>query len=138
MTGGINHGNTGGPKKDKISSWVYSQSDDPPDPPPVVETVIDMPPAAATAADAANAHSLSSDEEARRAVRRRARRRAKYGDMPDEEIDELPSRRQSRVKSSSGSGDYERDRGMRSHGSRGAPPSSGAKKSSWFKKLTTF
>jgi hypothetical protein len=45
------------------------------------------------------------------------------------------------VKSSSGSGDYERDRGMRSQpGSRqGAPPSSAAKgKSSWFRKLTTF
>jgi hypothetical protein len=45
------------------------------------------------------------------------------------------------VKSSSGSGDYERDRGMRSqHGSRhgGAPASSGAKKSSWFKKLAGF
>jgi hypothetical protein len=131
MTGGLNHGNTGGPKKDKISSWVYSQSDDPPDPPPFVETVVDMAPA-----DQVNAHSLSSDEEARRAVRRRARRRAKYGDMPDEEIEELRSRRQSRVKSSSGSGDYERERGMRSNGSRhGAPPSSGAKKPSWFKKI---
>jgi hypothetical protein len=45
------------------------------------------------------------------------------------------------VKSSSGSGDYERDRGMRSQpGSRqGAPASSAAKgKSSWFRKLTTF
>jgi hypothetical protein len=49
------------------------------------------------------------------------------------------------VKSSSGSGDYERDRGARSHGSRhgdrererAAPPNSGGKKS-WFKKLTTF
>jgi hypothetical protein len=44
------------------------------------------------------------------------------------------------VKSSSGSGDYERDRGMRSHpGSRhGAPPSSGVKKPSWFRKLTNL
>lgn len=146
MSGGINHSNTGGNKKDKISSWVYSQADEPPEPPPIMPTVIDMPPAAAAAAaDAANAHSLSSDEEARRAVRRRARRRAKYPDMPDEEIDDLRSRRRDGrrdgVKSSSGSGDYERDRGMRSHGSRHgvpAPPSSGAKKSSWFRKLTNL
>jgi hypothetical protein len=44
------------------------------------------------------------------------------------------------VKSSSGSGDYERDRdrGMRSQGSRqGAPPTS-AKKPSWFRKLTNL
>lgn len=146
MTGGLNHGNTGGPKKDKISTWVYSQAEEPPEPPPIMPTVIDMPPDAAAAAE--NAHSLSSDEEARRVARRRARQRAKYGDMPDREvIDDVRSRRrESRregVKSSSGSGDYERDRGMRSqhgsrHGGAPAPPSSGAKKSSWFKKLTSF
>jgi hypothetical protein len=146
MTGGLNHGNTGGPKKDKISTWVYSQAEEPPEPPPIMPTVIDMPPDAAAAAE--NAHSLSSDEEARRAARRRARQRAKYGDVPDREVgDDVRSRRrESRregVKSSSGSGDYERDRGMRSqhgsrHGGAPAPPGSGAKKSSWFKKLTSF
>ncbi|KAJ5740766.1 hypothetical protein N7493_000638 [Penicillium malachiteum] len=137
MTGGLP-----GRPKDKTSSWVYSQADEPPEPPPLVPTFIDMPPAAAAAAEGLNAHSLSSDEEARRAVRRRARRRAKYGDIPDEEIDDMRSRRrESRrdPKSSSGSGDYERDRGMRSRGSRqDAPPSSGTKKSSWLRKLANF
>ncbi|KAJ5714120.1 uncharacterized protein N7483_011301 [Penicillium malachiteum] len=138
MTGGLL-----GRPKDKTSSWVYSQADEPPEPPQLVPTFIDMPPAAAAAAaEGLNAHSLSSDEEARRAVRRRARRRAKYGDIPDEEIDDTRSRRrESRrdPKSSSGSGDYERDRGMRSRGSRqDAPPSSGTKKSSWLRKLANF
>ena len=142
MTGGVDK--RGNPK-DKTSSWVYSQADEPPEPPLIVPTFIDMPPAAVDAADALNAHSLSSDEEARRAVRRRARLRAKYPDLPDEEIDLRSRRRESRrdgVKSSSGSGDYERDRGMRSHGSRQggapAPPGSGAKKSSWLRKLANF
>lgn len=139
MTGGLNRGGGGG--KDKISSWVYSQSDEPPEPPQIVPTLIDLPPLAADDAGNAHSHSLSSDEEARRAVRRKARRRAKY----EEEIDDARSRhrgsRREGVKSSSGSGDYERDRGMRSQpGSRhgGAPPSSGAKKPSWFRKLTNL
>lgn len=130
-----------GAGKNKTSSWVYSQADEPPEPPPIMPTVIDMPPAGATN-EAGNGHSLSSDEEARRAVRRKARHRAKY---PDDEVDDTRSRRRGSrregVKSSSGSGDYERDRGMRSQpGSRqGAPASSAAKgKSSWFRKLTTF
>lgn len=136
MTGGLNRG--GGPK-DKISSWVYSQSDEPPEPPQIVPTLIDLPPLAAD--DGGNAHSLSSDEEARRALRRKARRRAKY----EEEMEDARSRhrgsRREGVKSSSGSGDYERDRGMRSHpGSRqdAPPPSYGAKKPSWFRKLTNL
>lgn len=135
MTGGLNRG---GGAKDKISSWVYSQSDEPPEPPQIVPTLIDLPPLAAD--DGGNGNSLSSDEEARRALRRKARRRAKY----EEEIDDARSRhrgsRREGVKSSSGSGDYERDRGMRSQpGSRqGAPPSSGPKKPSWFRKLTNL
>ena len=136
MSGAVN-GNQGDKKKDKISSWVYSQADEPPEPPPIMPTVIDMPPAAAAEAEAGNGHSISSDEEARRAVRRRARRRAKYGDMPDEEVDDIRSRRREArpMKSSSGSGDYERERGAKS---RHAPPSSGGKKSNWFRKLTNL
>lgn len=136
MTGGLQ---PGGGREDKISSWVYSQADEPPEPPPIVPTFIDMPPL--TTADGGNAHSLSSDEEARRAVRRKARRRAKHS---EEDVDDARSRyrtsRREGVKSSSGSGDYERDRGMRSQprSRQGAPPSSGAKKPSWFRKLTNL
>jgi hypothetical protein len=126
-----------GGRKDKISNWVHSQAADPPEPPPVVPTVLDIPPGAE---DPANAHSISSDEEARRELRRKARRRARYPGMTDEEIDEMRARkregRREGVKSSSGSGDYDRDRGAR-YDRYGPPPSSGGKMN-WFKKLTSF
>jgi hypothetical protein len=42
------------------------------------------------------------------------------------------------VKSSSGSGDYERDRARSRPGSRQEAPPGSAKKSSWFRKLTNL
>lgn len=131
-----------GARRDKTTSWVDSQAADPPEPPPIVPTVLDVP----LPPGDQNAHSISSDEEARRALRRRARRRARYPGLNDEEIEELRARRREarrsdRAKSSSGSGDYERDRGMRSYDGRYPavpPPTSGAKMSSWFKKLTNL
>lgn len=127
--------------KDKTSSWVHSQATDPPEPPPLVATVIDVPPGP----DAQNGHSLSSDEEARREMRRLARRRAKYPGLTDEEISERRARRREGyrgerdgIKSSSGSGDYERERGSRAYDGRNAPPTSGTKRTSWLKRLTTL
>lgn len=118
-----------GNKHEKISSWVHSQADDPPEPPPVTPTVLDVPP---PAGEPLNTHSVSSDDEARRDLRRRARRRAKYPGLTDEEIDDLRARRRrgerDGIKSSSGSGEYDRDRGY-------APPL-GPKVPNWFKKLT--
>ncbi|KAF7118258.1 hypothetical protein CNMCM5793_007674 [Aspergillus hiratsukae] len=131
-----------GARRDKTTSWVDSQAADPPEPPPIVPTMLDVP----LPPGDQNAHSISSDEEARRALRRRARRRARYPGLDDEEIEELrarkrEARRSDRAKSSSGSGDYERDRGMRPYDARYPPvppPSSGPKRSSWFKKLTNL
>lgn len=128
---------SGGNGKDKISSWVYSQADEPPEPPPIMPTVIDVPP---PAEGTGNAHSLSSDEEARRSARRKARRRAQAEEEEDARSRRRGSRREG-VKSSSGSGDYERDRDRaRSQpGNRqGAPPPSAKKSSSWFRKLTNL
>ncbi|KAE8416155.1 hypothetical protein BDV36DRAFT_213047 [Aspergillus pseudocaelatus] len=131
-----------GQRKDKTSSWVNSQASDPPEPPPVVPTMLDMPPAPGEPMD--GAHSISSDEEARRDLRRKARRRARYPGLTDQEIDEVrlkkrEARRSERgQKSSSGSADYERDRGMRYDRYDQPPPSSGGKLPNWFKKLTSF
>lgn len=132
MTGALNRG---GSAKDKISSWVYSQGDEPPEPPQIVPTLIDLPPLAGDEGGNAHSHSLSSDEEARRVLRRKAHRRAKY---EEEEIDDARPRhhnsRREGVKSSSGSGDHERDREIKP-----APPSADAKKpTSWFRKLTNL
>ncbi|BDD54821.1 hypothetical protein MAP00_000402 [Monascus purpureus] len=121
-------------RADKISSWVYSQADDPPEPPPVVGTVVDDPLSTTTP----HTHSLSSDEEARRRIRRHARRRSKYPGMTDEEIEEVRSRQRAArraerdgVKTSSGSGDYEREERGRSSRIFDLPPVA-----NWFKKLT--
>lgn len=123
--------------RDKTSSWVNSQATDPPEPPPIVPTVVDAPPGAE------NTHSLSSDEEARRRMRRLAHKRAKYPGLPDEEIDEIRARRResrraerAAIKSSSGSGDCERERNGRAYDDRRAQPT-GLKRMSWFKKLTS-
>lgn len=119
-----------GNKHEKISSWVNSQADDPPEPPPVTPTVLDVPP---PPGEPLNVHSVSSDDEARRDLRRRARRRAKHPGLTDEEIDDLRARRRRSerdgIKSSSGSGDYDRERGY-------APPL-GPKVPNWFRKLTS-
>lgn len=128
--------------KDKTSSWVHSQATDPPEPPPIVATVVDVP----QGVDAQNGHSLSSDEEARREMRRLAKRRAKYPGLTDDEIAERRARRREArraerdgIKSSSGSGDYERERGSRAYDSRYyVPPASGTKRTSWFRRLTTL
>ncbi|KAI5286385.1 hypothetical protein KEM54_006833, partial [Ascosphaera aggregata] len=61
------------------ASWVESQHTDPPEPPPIVATVVDLP--------GGEGHTISSDEEVRRALRKQARRRKKYGDMTDDEIE---------------------------------------------------
>jgi hypothetical protein len=130
--------------KDKTSSWVDSQMTNPPEAPPIVPTVLDVP----AGHEAAHSHSLSSDEETRRRMRRQARRRAKHPGVPDEEIDEIRSRRRADrrterdgMKSSSGSGDYERDRSSRAREARDGPYASrpaSSKRTSWFKKLTTL
>lgn len=131
-----------GGRKDKTSSWVNSQASEPPEPPPIVPTVLDMPPGPGEHLN--EAHSISSDEEARRDLRRKARRRARYPGLTDQEIEEVRARkREARrsergVKSSSGSADYERDRGMRYERYDQPPPSSGGKLPNWFKKLTSF
>lgn len=125
--------------RDKTSSWVNSQATDPPEPPPIVPTVVDLP-----GADATNAHSLSSDEEARRRMRRLARRRAKYPGLTDEEIEEIRARRRGQrkaeraaMKSNSGSDDDERERSSRAFDDRHAHQTGGGlKRMSWFKKLT--
>ena len=132
-----------GGRKDKISSWVYSQADEPPEPPPIVPTVLDMPP---PPGEPINGHTISSDEEAKRDLRRRARRRAKYPGLTDGEIDDVRSRQRDArkaerdgVKSSSGSGDYDRDRSHRPYDRYGAmPPTSGAKMPNWLRKFTNF
>lgn len=127
---------TGG-RKDKISNWVDSQATDPPEPPPIVPTVLDVPP---NSGEQANVHSMSSDEEARRELRRKSRRRARYPGMTDEEIDEMRARKREGMKSSSGSGDYDRDRGARydRYDRYAPPPNTGGKMPNWFKKLTSF
>lgn len=132
----------GMPGKEKTSSWINSQITDPPEAPPIVPTVLDVPPSNGNGP----AHSLSSDEEARRRIRRQARRRSKYPDMADEDIEEMRSkRRESRLpregaKSSSGSGDYERENGIRRRDSTYEPVSRApsSKRTSWFKKLTSL
>jgi hypothetical protein len=123
--------------KDKTSSWVNQQMAVQPEAPPLVPTMVDVPPAAE-----AHSHSLSSDEEARRKIRHQARRRTKHPGPTDEEMEDLrPRRRESKRadhKSSSASGDYDRDRGNRAFGGRYGPRqvNGGEKRTSWFKKLT--
>lgn len=126
---------TGG--KDKTSSWVHSQMAVPPEAPPIVPTELDLPPGA-------EAHSLSSDEEARRKLRHQARRRTKQPGLTDEEMEDVRTRRRESKradhKSSSASGDYDRDRGSRAVGGRYGPrqANGGEKRTSWFKKLTSL
>ncbi|KAE8353285.1 hypothetical protein BDV28DRAFT_148226, partial [Aspergillus coremiiformis] len=131
-----------GGRRDKTSSWINSQASDPPEPPPIVPTVMDTPPGPGEPMN--GAHSISSDEEARHDLRRKARRRARYPGLTDQEIEEVRARkREARrsergVKSSSGSGDYERDRGAK-HDRYDQPlPISGGRRPNWFKKLTGF
>ncbi|PTU22499.1 hypothetical protein P175DRAFT_0490961 [Aspergillus ochraceoroseus IBT 24754] len=134
-----------GARKDKTSSWIDRQVDEPPEAPQIVPTVLDMPPGAG---EPLNGHSMSSDEEARRQLRRQARRRSKYPGLDDREIEEIRERRREArraergAKTSSGSGDYERERGPRYDGRYAPEPPppayANAKRPSWLKKLTTF
>ena len=126
--------------KDKTSSWVNSQMTDPPEAPPIVPTVVDLP------APAADAHviSLSSDEEARRAIHRRSRRHSKYHGHTDAEVEERSTkRREARrtereaTKSSEDSGDGDRY-GVDGRHRHAAVNGGSAKRSSWFKKLTSL
>lgn len=126
--------------KDKTTSWVHSQLTDPPEAPPVVPTVVDVPP------PTVNGHTLSSDEEARRAMHGRSKRRSRHHTFTDAEIEDRRAsrhapRRTERgfQKSSEGSGDGDRyyDYSGKRHGN--AILNGGTnKRSSWFKKLTNL
>lgn len=117
--------------KDKTSSWVNSQKTDPPEVVPLAETVIDVP-----GADP-HTHSLSSDEEMRRAIHRR-KKHNRHGDLNEADHERRARRRERRaereaVRSSEGSGDlYDR------YGDKYAHANGNSKMTSWFKKLTSF
>lgn len=117
--------------KDKTSSWVNSQKTDPPEVVPLAETVIDVP-----GADP-HTHSLSSDEEMRRAIHRR-KKHNRHGDLAEADLERRARRRDRRaereaVRSSEGSGDlYDR------YGDKYAHTNGNSKMTSWFKKLTSF
>ncbi|KAI2230204.1 hypothetical protein LOZ13_006440 [Ophidiomyces ophidiicola] len=122
--------------KDKTSSWIHSQYTDPPEVPPIMPTVVDLP---AQRGDANN-HSLSSDEEARRAIHHRSRNQAKYDDADRERRRRhRESRRvaEKEVRSSEGSGDRYLDHRYEPDG-RYAYGNGSSKRTSWFKKITGF
>ncbi|QVM12730.1 hypothetical protein D8B26_007348 [Coccidioides posadasii str. Silveira] len=126
--------------KDKTSSWVQSQFTDPPEAPPIVPTVIDLP------APQGPSHSLSSDEEARRAIlHRRSRRHSKYGDMLPPEKERRSRRRESRraerdtMRSSDDSAGMDRYADHRYESDARYNHTNGTTKvTSWFKKFTGF
>ena len=110
-----------GNKNDKISSWVNSQMTDPPEAPPVVPTVIDDP----VSPDDPNTHTLSSDEDARKAKHRRAKRHSRHAShLPERHRRERPPP----VRNSDDS--YEADGYGHANGN--------AKRTSWFKKFAPF
>lgn len=117
---------------DHTSTWVNSQIIEPPPPPPIEPTVIEPPPVLGPEVEDDDL------EETRRAKRKSSRRRSRYADAVGEEEGERRRRRRDReVRSSEGSEGARRGGGVRSPaGARS--PEGGARRASWFKRVTNL
>lgn len=143
---------------DHTSSWVNSQISEPPPPPPIEPSVIDPIPATNGDDGGVNDGDSVVEETARHAPRRSSHRQSRHADMRPDEIDERRRRRESRrldreaVRSSEGSGDGDRYARRKSEYSGGyaekvggartfdgrAANGAGARRASWFKKITNL
>lgn len=142
---------------DHTSTWVNSQIIEPPAPPPIEPSVIEPVPATNGDDGGVNEGDSVAEETARRAPRRSSHRQSRYADMGPDEVDERRRRRESRridkdaVRSSEGSGEGDRSARRKSEYSGGyaekagvrtfdgrAANGAGAKRASWFKKITNL
>ena len=143
---------------DHTSTWVNSQIIEPPPPPPIEPSVIDPTPVTNGGDGGVDDGDSFVEETPRRAPRHSSRRQSKYAGMGPDEVDERRRRRESRrvdkeaVRSSEGSGDgdryarrksdysggyTERAGGVKTFDGRTAN-GAGAKRASWFKKITNL